>query len=888
MAPLPEQAPTPQEVSPRDAVARAVGLAWELAASGALGDAAAAPLLEQVEAAFGEGEDAPALKAVLQSALSNADRLRKRLDEWLRRATEAEARLAGEGLYTEGWWERKRLLLRKLLEKDAGRGARRWLQVHAELLVAWELDLCDRLAREPMPLPDKEVALIRQGTGAIHAGDYPAAIEMLANLALNEALYETTRALLLLFLGRIHLKRPSPAVVAAGDEEGPGPLRAFAPSPIQVARECFQRALDLAPKDGRPHAGFGDAARVTGDGRGAMVCYRRATELSPDEPEGHLGMGACLEDQNLWDEAGDCYARAINALRARPEGKDLNRKLGRLLAPASANAYLELARVLKKEGDFSGALTAAERALQLGPRHEGLRPERLAYRLKAEALEGLNRPKDAARAYAESGSGFSERGEQAAAIDLLRRAVRLDEEHGLASWLLADALRVSSWHPKPPHVGAELARESQRAWEAGARKKLPGEEDAWAYTVRALINEQIAKLSGEDEQALWWEATVYLERALLLRPDDSYAWNYLGRFHRFLNNHATSLRATARALEDQSAGTSILDERASSLGDAGRIQEAEAIVDRRLAMPSNEPKTWLESVKSYLLLSRGEYKDAWERLDRVLAVEVDVWYLEYRARCSRMLARQAATPEERKTWLERAQEDDRRIWELSDDPAYSSMKDYQLRRGVAAYHLGEVDRAIECLAPLKDDPIHCGGARRTLGLCYLGRGELDRARASLAEGIREALNATELDAFVREEIGEVEQEGAARTGWPEVKKLLDELRRAIEEARRAALLRPPSVQEELEKIVHRWRGEDSVDAWKRLSARAALGRLFLDQKRWSDAAEAYKGLLAETQRTRGGPGELSRFPEAEARLGLSRALRLRDEERKSARGAATE
>ena len=94
--------------------------------------------------------------------------------------------------------------------------------------------------------------------------------------------------------------------------------------------------------------------------------------------------------------------------------------------------------------------------------------------------------------------------------------------------------------------------ESLKIWEAGYRLGRPesGETDySWAYTVRALINEQQARLRSQDRVGLWWEAIAYLQRAIVLRADEVYRWAHLARFQRYLDNDNTALAVTSRALQ---------------------------------------------------------------------------------------------------------------------------------------------------------------------------------------------------------------------------------------------------------------------------------------------------------------------------------------------------
>lgn len=857
--------PSPGEAELHDLLVRALDAAWAMVKQGTLPDPEERRPLEPIVETAVEAEDFPVLQAAIQGYAAGVDRLQGHLRELLKQVEEARVRRVRKWLYTEAWLSRQQQRLQEAFWSDPRRGVARWRQLVVETLLAGELELCAELAREPLPFPPQAShlpGLVEEGLQALpEAGDE--ALEMLQ--ALIEPVGEgevappdpTKRALMLILEGRVYRKRSN--LFQDEEEEEDEPAVPLPPSALEQARARFEAARDLIPGDGRPLAALGDAALTAADLAEAARLYRQAIDLSPHEPDGFVGMGVWSERQRLWDEACDWYNKAIQALRAQPQVRDLVRALDRPLAPASGNAYLELARVLRREEDLRGALAAVDRALEAGILHDGSNPERLGHRLRGEILDGLERPLEAAAAFQQAGEGFSLRNESSVAIELFRRARELDPASVPICWDLADALRMSSWRPEPPHIDPEPIRQAHEVWEAGALMKLPDASDGWAYTLRALINEQLSKGAGPREWEIIWEAVVYLERAVLLRPSDAYAWGYLGRFYHQLNNFATALHASDRATNLAPDVETLMELRVAILSDMGRFSDATSLLDRLSLGRPGESRPWAESMRAFILMHQDNYQEAVKVLDRVLAVEPDLWYFDYRAFCYQMLGEP-----------ERAAADYRVVWAGREHPVYSSMKGYRLKAALAGLHLGEVPEAARIFGGMRDDPVMGRFGCLGLGLCHLALGHLDGAAAEIERGIAQSRSAIEIDDFC-EELDWVETVVAARTDGQSLKAALDRIGRAVA-ARKAELARPSSSEDELRAIVARCQRDQQIGGWPWIGVRAALARLAIERGRREEAAEIYRQLPAEAERLRGASERLPRFPEAEARLGLEGAL----------------
>jgi tetratricopeptide (TPR) repeat protein len=628
----------------------------------------------------------------------------------------------------------------------------------------------------------------------------------------------------------------------------------------EAAVPTLLSAVEMAPKDGRPLAALGDYFRLlgsdepTGEARGwvesfgrwsgtrppgernrdaAVSLYERATALAPGAPDPWVGWGRLLEEEGNWDDADDRYSQAIRL--ARDEGGV--ERLGALFPSLGGGLHLQHARMLRREGDDAGALEALDRALHGDPSPY---QRRIGERLRGEILEALGRSQEAAAAYYRSASEFLQGGDARLSTDLFRRSLKLDPEHLLTYWSLADALRIVSFRQPPENVDAGMLLEALGVWQAGASIRLPQAEDAWGWAVLAGIHEQRARLPGEDPWAATWEAVLSLERALALRPGDTFRLTDLARCYRTLRLPGASLDAAGRAMAAAGDNASVLEERIITLTNNAWFDEALELLDRREAL---EPGPWNDAVRGFIVAWRGEFRRALELVDRVQEEpgEETFWMQEVRALCRRELGEREEADRLYRGILDRYDPDDR---------------ENQASFAWAAYQLGEYDRAVPLFQGLLSDRLSAPRAHRNLGLTFLRRGDLERAQREFQQGLPEA-NRWDLLDLATYELGQVER-AAAASGEGEA--LLDFIRELREEVRaRVALLEaPPSAEAELLGVVVDADGREGEEGrTPRVAARAGLARILGAERRWREAGEVLAFVVD-------GSGEA--FPEAAAAL----------------------
>jgi len=789
-----------------------------LAATGKYADKAQA-LQKELSAAARE-DDYVLLSTVIEQYIQEVEKLHANLKGILAKVIELGSNKARQEPYSERWWQQKRRELYKVFEMDPQNGLSQWLRVCAGALIDWELGVCEKLVKESFPFPSKEFDvsnLFRNGTKAIIDEKYPQALDMLTYLvqAASEKLShpilnEFTRATLLVFVGRIYL------------------YKVF---DVEVALSYFEQAKELASKDGRPYSALGEYYRLNSDRDKASAFYQQAIELSPKQPDGYIGMGLLMEDQSLWDEADDRYEEAIEAVR---EEKDIQVALSKLLAPVSGNVYLQIARMLKKK-DPDQALRSVEHAITTGIKHDGNYPERLGYKLKGELLESLERRVEAAAAYYEAGQRFSWRDEYKISIDLLTHANELDSKNISIYWNLSDSLRLSSYKTTFPFADEDLIKKSRDAWERGYAKAKSADTDyAFGYVVRALINEPLARITGANRWALWWEAITYSERALLVNDTIARYWGFLSGLYRSVEAELTTLSTTAKALELDPRDPIALEERSYILANTGQFELAGDVIDTRFKL---QPSPDLKALKAFVFFYRKAYREALQFLDEYFTeLPEEKSYRDLRAYCYQMLDEWSGAKQEFEWILNNCKETD---------------FDQRSKVAWATYNLNDLDRAIEIYKKLCNEPTEEGNAYRGLGLCYLARGDLALGKQSLDRGIELALNPRELydlldlDLYNLERSSPIWAEGARQ-------KTLDEIKQKISDKRTQLEQRRSTVEEELKKVIENNPPEEGEVNWPRIAAQSGLARFYREQQRWSEAATAY--LLLQNE------GE--RFPEA--------------------------
>ena len=464
--------------------------------------------------------------------------------------------------------------------------------------------------------------------------------------------------------------------------------------------------------------------------------------------------------------------------------------------------------------------------------------------LKGAWLEAAGATLDAAESYHEAGKYYYWDNDSDAATSCLSQAIALNPRHVAAYWYLADVWLLRSYIPRPPYADRESVDRGIEVWEKGTALRLPDRLNSWAYVTRALLNDQLARLRDGQRVSLWWQAVVYLQRALVLNDTDASRWALLGRFHRLLENEASALHATREGIGRRDNDATALEERAAILANTGAFDEAGELIERRLAQDPNN--AWVRGIKAYVALHNKQYAEALGLIDEVIAIDSQsLWNFDIQALCQLLLGDRAA-----------ARRTSEKIWNTflsTPDPT----ADDRRVAAAAAYRLGQYDDAIAILERVVDEPVGRAYTRRALGFCYLAKGLLDRGEELVLSGLARS-NSRELDDFLWGELAEPDLTGSSWRRTPGGEASLQRVKRTAAalaaELRRTGTQDPAAAAEaELRLALQAITGSE-YDGWAEIALRAGLAHLQMQAERWLEAGTGYEALVGD------------RFPEATAAI----------------------
>ncbi len=299
--------------------------------------------------------------------------------------------------------------------------------------------------------------------------------------------------------------------------------------PVEALRE-FRRAARLNPKLPFVHREIGLILLDRRDFEGAAKALRVAVQQDAADLESRYNLALSLANAGLTHEGmlelhsvlqrRPDWAQAwfgvghVAVMQARIEEAERAFRRAVELDPKLFRAHFELGKILEEKGDVGGAIGAFSAGLQADPDSAAAR-----YRL-AKLLRSAGREEDAAREFLKTrelrdqrgrgeqaaaaykrGVELLERGDDAGAIEELKRALELRPEFPEVSALLADAYQRHGDALERSAKLASAAAEYELALELAPQPELANH-----------IGVLLAKLARTDE------AVAAFRRALALRP----------------------------------------------------------------------------------------------------------------------------------------------------------------------------------------------------------------------------------------------------------------------------------------------------------------------------------------------------------------------------------
>jgi Flp pilus assembly protein TadD len=465
-------------------------------------------------------------------------------------------------------------------------------------------------------------------------------------------------------------------------------------------------------------------------------------------------------------------------------------------------------------------------------------------------------PTNLANLFFEAGKYYSWNGESQIAVDLLRKARALDPKNHMVLFYLADNLRVLSYSPKPPYYISEQAvYETRDVWnEALGLIGSVDADNAWVYVARANICRQVALLGRENDKEQYWQAILFVERALLLNDHPGW-WVTLSDSYNGVALYANMLRIAAKTVKETPDDLVALEGRATVLVNTGQLEPARDTIKKLL-----EHKATDQNLKSVY--------QSWEAV-------VDYYLTNYEEALSNVTPRLEQAPDD--LWAkdlrlsiylgmgnhESALQDAQWIWDRREDSTYRSEAGEFAR---AAFWLGKFDETLARCTPLLDSSSSDDrfGAQLWCGAALLAQGEFPKADEVLFKALPEANPRTILDLiFNLERLLDC----ATRQHWtlqPAISEYLTKPQGILECARsnqvRMTTYTGGDPIKELEYVISgSVTGIAGSSSW--LAAQASLGRLHLEENQLAAAEQAYEALSLYSEIV----------PEAEAGLNKVRA-----------------
>jgi tetratricopeptide (TPR) repeat protein len=653
---------------------------------------------------------------------------------------------------------------------------------------------------------------------------------------------------------------------------------------IDLALGCLP---DLLPPDGDVRALAlrvrGAALLAHGATSEALAVLTEAEALTPGNIDALLLQAQALIALHRIDDAlatidrglqGDPTSESLQLRRwlAQVEGQtsldatdDLQRHLRRLGADVirayiadptwrgrttDGRAHYALACLFQVLGNHDEAAASCRRALELGLGDDlPSSPEAPVQALLASALEQAGAVGDANDAHFEAGVAFYARGEWAAAAGHLETVVSRQADHPLASWYLAEVLRIQAdnLNAAPPGESrpedalerrverTRLIERAQRVWDQAA-STIPDKIEPWAYGVAALINEHRMLLEPDARTHFLWANVAYAERGLLKNRSNPFLWTTLGRAYRLLDLIACSHAASDRALESGSYDLTVFEERVILFVNHGDYELALEALDTRETLLEEDSsmdestrtlnRAWQLGCRASVAEGRGDYVEALRLAEHALQTSNSwPWVKEITGRVHRMLGDPEAARQVFADVLARAK---------AGEP------DWIDSEAAAEFALGRPDAALEaCDRARKTSGRPASEFELTAGLCQLLRGHVQEGLQLLENRINNRVTRDDVREL-RYGLRVVVEDSSGDDNLHALRAASAELTALAERRVQELAEHPGDPDAELVAIAD---GSDS-DLAARAAAYAGLARRARERDDWETAAAWYEQLGA--------------------------------------------
>ena len=391
---------------------------------------------------------------------------------------------------------------------------------------------------------------------------------------------------------------------------------------IEEARQCYQKAIHMAPNLARAHLNYGNALLAKGDFNGALDAFETAIKHKPDYAGAYYNMGNALLGNGKIDEAASNYRHALE------------------IDPDYAEVHCALGVALKDLGQFQDAAESCRRALELKPEmveaHYNLGLALLGLGQIEGASENFRRATelkpDLFDAHKNLGYTLQFLGKLEDAVASYRRAVELRPDQfevhnniGLALQNLGQLQDAVACFQRAVELRPDLVEAHINL--GNTQKRLGQFQDAVAsYRLALEIKPDYADAHNNLGVVLhdlghYKEALTSYRRALRIKPDYAEAYCNLGATLKEQGDLDEAAASYRRALEINPGLADAYSNLGVVLHDLG--QQQEAVKNYRLALEINPDLAVAHNNLGSALKEQGKFSEADACYKRALEIEPD-------------------------------------------------------------------------------------------------------------------------------------------------------------------------------------------------------------------------------------------------------------------------
>ena len=354
----------------------------------------------------------------------------------------------------------------------------------------------------------------------------------------------------------------------------------------EEALRCFDKALELDPRDAAVWNNKGTSLGSLGRHEEAIRCYDKALELDPQHTSAWYNKGTVFSGLRRHEEAIRCYDKAL--------------ELDSRLASAWENKGTSMGRLGRQEE----AIRCYDKALELDPR------DAKAWRNKGKRLADLSRYEEAlicfdkarelepqnTEVWYDKGFCLHHLSRYSEAIRCFDKALELDPR------------LVSAWNNKAVSLSRLGRHEEQIRCYDKALELDPQDALTWHNKGRGL-----------GGLRRYEEAIRCIDKALELDPQKAAAWYDKGFCLHHLNRYGEAIHCFDEALELDPRDASTWYNKGSDLHTLGRYEEAIRCFDKASELDPRNARTWYN--KGCCLDDLGRPEEAIGCFDKTLELD---------------------------------------------------------------------------------------------------------------------------------------------------------------------------------------------------------------------------------------------------------------------------